>query len=85
MKKRLADYILKLKDGQAKTHRAEDRSVYASLLADAAVILALVERGAEKKEIRSAMNDHERLRGYSWLDDPVHEPSSKIWSKINKT
>jgi hypothetical protein len=84
MKTKLADYILKLKEGQDKTHRAEDRSVYTSLLADASVIFALVEKGTNKQEIQTAINNHERLRGHTWLDDPAHEPSSKIWGKINK-
>ena len=85
MKTELADYILKLKEGQDKTHRAEDRSVYTSLLADVAIILALVEKGENKQEIQSAINNHERLRGHTWLDDPAHEPSSNIWAEINKT
>ena len=43
MKKEIAQYVLSLQDAAEKTHRAEDRPIYAKYLADAAVLLALAE------------------------------------------
>jgi len=53
MKKELATYILKLNEAAQTTKRAEDRSLYEKYLASAAVILALVESGAENEVIEN--------------------------------
>jgi len=71
MTKALADYILKLSEAAANTHFAADRPLYENYLADAAVLLALVVRCAEPSQIDEAVKRHERLWGYSWLQDDV--------------
>ncbi len=80
----LASYVLALHHGAQGTHRAEDRPAYRHLLADAAVLLALAETGAESAELATAVSAHERLRGHLWLDDPVHEESTEAWRVVSR-
>lgn len=82
MNKLAAEYILKLRDAAVATRQAEDRSIYAKLLADAGVILALIETGADQDVIAEAVGTHERLWGHTWLQDPVFEESSNAWEKV---
>jgi hypothetical protein len=84
MKKAVAEYILLLRDAKGKTHQAEDRPLYEKYLAGAAVLLALIEKGADKKAITDAFLDHECLWGQTWLQDPVLEGPSKAWGKVEK-
>lgn len=58
--------------------------MYASYLADAAVLLALVVDGAEKSKIGQYIQDHERLWGHTWLKDPVYKKPRESFEKIKK-
>jgi hypothetical protein len=82
MKKELATYILKLNEAAKTTKRADDRSLYEKYLASAAVILALVESGAEKEVIQNEVQAHERLWGNTWLVDDVYKNPSSAWQKV---
>jgi hypothetical protein len=84
VKKEIVEYILLLRDAKDKTHQAEDRPIYEKYLADVAVLLALIEKGTDKKAITDAFLDHERLWGQAWLQDPVFEGPSKAWVKVEK-
>lgn len=85
MKKEVAKYILMLRDAAKATHQAEDRPIYEKYLADAAVILALVEENVKQDIIAEAVATHERLRGHTWLQDPVFKESSEAWEKVKKS
>lgn len=82
MKKELATYILKLSEAAQTTKRAEDRLLYEKYLASAAVILALVESGAEKEQIQNEVQAHERLWGNTWLVDDAYKSPSSAWQKV---
>jgi hypothetical protein len=82
MKKELATYILMLNEAAQTTKRAEDRSLYEKYLASAAVLLALVESGAEKEAIQKEVQAHERLWGNTWLVDDVYKRPSSAWQKV---
>jgi hypothetical protein len=82
MKSKLATYILKLNDAAQATKQAEDRSLYEKYLAGAAVILALVEIGAEKEKVDNEIQVHERLWGNTWLVDDVYKNPSDAWQKV---
>jgi len=82
MKKELATYILKLNEAAQTTKRAEDRPLYEKYLASAAVILALLESGAEKELIKNEVLAHERLWGNTWLVDEVYKSPSSAWQKV---
>jgi hypothetical protein len=80
----LANYVLKLRDAAGATQRAEDRPIYERLLADAGIILALVQTDASPDVVADAVASHERLWGHIWLQDPVFEKPSNAWQKIKK-
>ena len=80
----VAEYIFALRDAADATHQAEDRPIYERYLAEAAVLLALIEKDSSKDVIANAVQGHERLRGHTWLQDPIFEKSSKIWEKVKK-
>ena len=84
MKKELATYILKLNEAAHTTKRAEDRPLYEKYLASAAVIIALVESGAEKEMIQDEVQTHERLWGDTWLVDDVYKSPSSAWQKVKE-
>jgi hypothetical protein len=81
MNREVAEYVLALRDAAGATRQAEDRPIYAKLLADAGVILALVDTGADPTIIADAATAHERLWGHTWLQDPVFEVPSKAWQE----
>lgn len=85
MKKELATYILKLNESAQLTKRAEDKPLYEKYLASAAVILALVENGAEKETIRNEIETHERLWGNTWLIDDAYKNPSDAWQKVKES
>jgi|GEM_PF-1726559 len=58
-----SQYTLSLSLAASQTRYAEDRPLYEKLLADAAVILALLETEASLNEVLAAVNNHDRLRG----------------------
>ena len=84
MKKEIAQYILSLHDAAEKTHRAEDRPIYTTYLADAAVLLALVETDASLEVLREAIGNHERLWGQTWLVDDVFKGPSSAWKVVKQ-
>jgi hypothetical protein len=73
MKTELADYVLCLSECAAHTNHANDRSLYCDYLADAAVLLASAERGANREELKEKMERHERLLTQTWLVGTEHE------------
>ena len=85
MKKQIATYILKLNEAAHETKRAEDRPLYERYLAHAAVILALVESGAEKETIQDEVQSHERLWGNTWLVNDAYKIPSDAWQKVKET
>ena len=54
MKTEIAQYILSLRAAASMTHRAEDRGLYETYLAEAAVLLTLVETDAPLTSIQDA-------------------------------
>jgi hypothetical protein len=84
MKAALAEYILKLNDASQKTRRAEDRPLYEKYLAEAGVILSMVELNMDVELIRKEIQAHERLWGIAWLIDDVKEDPSEAWQKAKK-
>ncbi|MDQ3820455.1 MAG: hypothetical protein M3362_22625 [Acidobacteriota bacterium] len=82
MKKDLADYILCLSEDLEHTHHANDRPLYEKYLADAAVLLALVERGVDVEELRRRVQNHERLLSNTWLVGDEHKSVLAAWQKF---
>ena len=85
MKTELADYILCLSDSLEHTHHANDRPLYQRYLADAAVLLALVERGADVEELKQRVENHERLWGQTWVVGEEHVAVSEAWRKFKES
>jgi hypothetical protein len=50
MRREIAQYIISLDQSANKTHHAEDRQTYRVLLADSAVLLALVDTAADQED-----------------------------------
>jgi hypothetical protein len=82
MKAELADYILCVSQCAASTNHANDRPLYGDYLADAAVILASAERGANRDELKEKAERHERLLSQTWLVGPEHEVIFKAWKRV---
>jgi hypothetical protein len=82
MKTELADYILCLSENLDHTHHANDRPLYVQYLADAAILLALVERGADIEELRQRVQNHERLLSNTWLAGDEHKSVFEAWKKF---
>ena len=82
MKEELADYILCLSESLAHTERANDRPLYEKYLADAAVLLALVERGVDIGELKQRVHNHERLLSNTWLVGDEHQAIFEAWKKF---
>ena len=73
MKSELADYILCLAESLAHTKQANDRPLYEKYLADAAVLLALLETGITLGEFKQRVHNHERLLSNTWLVGDEHK------------
>ena len=82
MKKELAHYILKLNEAAHSTKRAEDRKIYERYLAHAGVILAMLQNGADKKEIENEVQSHERMWGNDWLVDDAYKSPAEAWKAV---
>jgi hypothetical protein len=82
MKEELADYILCLSESLAHTRQANDRPLYEKYLADAAVLLALAERGAGIEELKLKVENHERLLSNTWLIGDEHKAVFEAWKKF---
>jgi hypothetical protein len=77
--KALVDYVLCLSDSLEHTHHANDRPLYQSYLAEAAVILALLMRDSSVNQIETLIQGHSRNLGYTWLVGPEHAAVEKAW------
>ena len=75
----LAKYVLCLEQSSSTTARAEDRSVYARLMADAGPLLAAALQPDDQSNIATRVSRHERLWGNLWLQDPVFQSASDAW------
>jgi transposase InsO family protein len=84
LSKKLAGYILSLEECLAKTHRAEDRSIYEKYLADAAGILALSLNGETGTDLHPRIKAHERLWGHSWLQDEIYKRAADAWKSVKQ-
>ena len=84
MKQELAAYILELNRAARATSGAGDRSLYEKYLAGAAVILALVERGAEKEVIQNEVQTHDRLLGNTWVVDDSYQGPGAAWQMVKE-
>jgi hypothetical protein len=82
MKTALADYVLRLSEALAHTKHASDRPLYERYLADAAVLLALVERGADVQEVKQRVANHERLWSQTWAAGGEYKDASEAWKKF---
>ncbi|NII10135.1 hypothetical protein [Oleiagrimonas sp. C23AA] len=78
----LVKYVLALEQSAEATACAEDRSIYKSLLADAGPILATASALDAQSNIAPRIFQHERLWGYSWLQDPVFQSASDAWQAV---
>jgi hypothetical protein len=79
MRKEIAQYIICLNEAAERTHRSEDRQIYVKLLADSAILLALVETGAAQESIIKAAARHDRLWGHSWPVDDACSEAISAW------
>ncbi len=85
MKKELADYILCLSECLAHTKQANDRQYYTMYLADAAVILALVEIESDKKVLKQKVDTHERLICNTWItNEDDYKSFYAAWGKFKR-
>jgi hypothetical protein len=81
----LADYILCLSESLAHTHHANDRPLYQSYLADAGVLLALLVSASESNRVQTAIEQHERLYGQTFLAGPEHVAIGQSWQRFKRT
>jgi hypothetical protein len=79
MNEEFAEYVDVLMQCSEETHRAEDRSPYVHLIADAGAILADMVMNKDKKHISKVIKAHDRLWGHTWLQDPVYEKASRTY------
>lgn len=84
VEKTLARYILDLSEGLSKTQCAEDRPLYEAYLADVAVLFAMVVEGADKEAIQQRIEQHDRLWGHTWLQDPECEKPKRSYDKVKE-
>jgi len=75
----LSNYVLALEHSASQTNRAEDRSQYSLLLADAAPLLAAAVQNDQHSNFAERTSQHERLWGNIWLQDPVFQSASDAW------
>ena len=80
----LSEYILLLSNSASETKFAADRPTYQLLLANAAVLLAIVVRGADHSQIENAVNRHERLWGNTFLQDEVFRKPLDAFAEFKK-
>ena len=84
VEKTRARYILDLSESLSNTHRAEDRPIYEAYLADVAVLFALVVEGTDREIIQKHIEQHERLWGHTWLQDPVYGKPRGSFDKVKE-
>ena len=76
----LADYVLCLAKNAEVTRDANDRSLYARYLADAAPMLALASKGATAAELEARLVSHSRLLSQTFLAGPENVEVSSSWA-----
>lgn len=81
MIKSIADYIIDLSKGLSKTKYAEDRPLYKSYLAEAAVMLAKAVKGADHNEMIKLIASHERLWGIHGCKMKYINMQAKVWEQ----
>ena len=74
-----AEYVLGLSQALANTHHAEDRPLYQTYLADAAVLLALLVREDRSPDIRVRVGLHERLRSQTFPSGSEQVVAAEAW------
>jgi|WetSurMetagenome_2_1015567.scaffolds.fasta_scaffold107818_1 hypothetical protein len=84
MRREIAQYIISLDQAANKTHQSEDRQIYQIILADSAVLLALVDTGANKELIIEAATRHDRLWGQMWPVDNVCAEAISEWQTVRR-
>jgi hypothetical protein len=82
MRRETAQYIINLDQAANKTHHAEDRDIYRLLLADSAILPALVDTDADEKMISEAVTRHDRLWGQMWPVDNVCAAAISEWQTL---
>lgn len=75
----IAHYVLALEHAAGATARAEDRSSYAALLANAAPLLAVALGTDTAQGLSTRLQQHEKLWGSLWLSDPAFQEASMAW------
>jgi hypothetical protein len=75
----LTKYTLALEQSASVTPRAEDRSGYALVMADAAPLLAAAVEAGSQVDISMRIYLHEKLWSNLWLQDPVFQSASNAW------
>ena len=83
--KSLADYVICLSESAAHTHHADDRPLYQMYLADVAVLLALAVKGSGTAQLEVRIEQHERLRGQTFLAGPEHGAIAESWQRFKRT
>ena len=78
----LAEYILCLSENLARTHHANDRPLYVSLLSDAGVLLARLVSADAPSDIATHIARHERMRGQTFLAGPEHVAVGEAWRRF---
>ena len=84
VEKILAGYILDLSKSLSNATHAEDRPIYEAYLADVAVLFAMVVEGADKEAIQQRIEQHDRLWGHTWLQDPECEKPRRSYDKVKE-
>ena len=74
----IAHYVMALEHAAGVTARAEDRSSYTAVLANAAPRLA-VALGEAAQGLSTRLQQHEKLWGSLWLSDPAFQEASMAW------
>ena len=71
--------MLALEQAAGATARAEDRSSYTALLANAAPLLAAALGAGAAQGLFTRSQQHEKLWGSLWLSDPAFQEASMAW------
>ena len=84
VEKTLARYILDLSRSLSNATHAEDRPIYEAYLADVAVLFAMVVEGVNREEIQKRIEQHDRLWGHTFLQDPQSSKPRRTFDKIKE-
>jgi hypothetical protein len=78
----LAKYITVLAECADRTHRAEDRPMYAKHLAAAARMLPAIQEGARVRSLASLVADEKRAFGWSYLSDAEGDAAERAFGEF---